>query len=101
MSMSAADRKSLAEEFGLDDQYLYQCLTGRKAMKPEEAVRIERESSQRLRRWDVRPKDWHRIWPELINMEGAPPPFPSVTRSSDDTENAGDVEAALEARDVA
>jgi DNA-binding transcriptional regulator YdaS (Cro superfamily) len=24
------------------------------------------------RRWDLRPDDWHRIWPELIGAEGAP-----------------------------
>lgn len=24
------------------------------------------------KRWDLRPDDWHRIWPELIGIEGAP-----------------------------
>lgn len=24
-------------------------------------------------RWSQRPADWHRIWPELIGAEGAPP----------------------------
>ena len=24
-------------------------------------------------RWHLRPDDWHRIWPELIGAEGAPP----------------------------
>lgn len=24
-------------------------------------------------RWDLRPYDWHRIWPELIGAAGAPP----------------------------
>jgi DNA-binding transcriptional regulator YdaS (Cro superfamily) len=24
-------------------------------------------------RWHLRPHDWHRIWPELIGTEGAPP----------------------------
>ena len=23
-------------------------------------------------RWDLRPTDWHRIWPELIGTDGAP-----------------------------
>lgn len=26
-----------------------------------------------IRRWDLRPDDWHRIWPELIGAAGAPP----------------------------
>ena len=25
-----------------------------------------------VRRWDLRPDDWHRIWPELIGSDGAP-----------------------------
>ena len=24
------------------------------------------------RRWEQRPDDWHRIWPELIGTDGAP-----------------------------
>lgn len=39
---------------------------------PEMCVVIERESDQEIRRWDLRPDDWHRIWPELIGAEGAP-----------------------------
>ena len=23
-------------------------------------------------RWELRPADWHRIWPELVGTEGAP-----------------------------
>jgi DNA-binding transcriptional regulator YdaS (Cro superfamily) len=26
-----------------------------------------------IRRWHLRPDDWHRIWPELVGAEGAPP----------------------------
>lgn len=72
MNMSRPDRLALAERVGVHEQYLYQCFTGRKAMKPEEAVRVERESSGAVRRWHLRPTDWHLIWPELIGVEGAP-----------------------------
>lgn len=27
-----------------------------------------------VRRWDLRPNDWHLIWPELIGTDGAPDP---------------------------
>jgi DNA-binding transcriptional regulator YdaS (Cro superfamily) len=27
------------------------------------------------RRWDLRPNDWHVIWPELIGTKGAPKPI--------------------------
>ena len=39
---------------------------------PELCVVIERESSYQVRRWDLRPNDWHLIWPELIHTKGAP-----------------------------
>ena len=72
MNLTATERAALAELVGVNEQYLYQCLTGRKAMKPEEAVRIERDSGQKVRRWHLRQEDWHRIWPELIGKKGAP-----------------------------
>lgn len=71
-TMTASERQAIAHELGVSDQYLYQCLTGRKLMRPEEAVRIEKGSGGRLRRWDVRRSDWHRIWPELVDADGAP-----------------------------
>jgi DNA-binding transcriptional regulator YdaS (Cro superfamily) len=70
--ITAPERKSIADAVGVDEQYLYQCLTGRKAMNPAESVRIERESNSRIRRWHLRQDDWHRIWPELIGTDGAP-----------------------------
>lgn len=73
MNMTATERADIAKKVGVSDPYLYQCLTGRKAMKPEEAVRVEFDSGRALMRWHLRPNDWHRIWPELISVEGAPP----------------------------
>jgi hypothetical protein len=35
-------------------------------------VVIEAKSEQKVRRWDLRPDDWHLIWPELIGTKGAP-----------------------------
>lgn len=40
---------------------------------PESCVAIEHATDGAVRRWDLRPEDWHRIWPELIGTEGAPP----------------------------
>jgi DNA-binding transcriptional regulator YdaS (Cro superfamily) len=39
---------------------------------PEYCVAIERVTNKQVRRWDLRPKDWWLIWPELIDTEGAP-----------------------------
>jgi hypothetical protein len=45
---------------------------GRKTCSPELAALIDIESGGVVRRWHMRPLDWHRIWPELIGAEGAP-----------------------------
>ena len=36
------------------------------------SVLIEKASSQSVMRWDLRPLDWHKHWPELIGKPGAP-----------------------------
>jgi hypothetical protein len=30
------------------------------------------DEASSVRRWDLRPDDWHRIWPELVGADGAP-----------------------------
>lgn len=72
-SIDAPERREIAASVGVDEQYLYQCLTGRKDMRTNEAVRVERESNGRLRRWDLRRNDWWEHWPELVGADGAPP----------------------------
>lgn len=73
-TITAQDRKRLADQAEVSEQYLYQCMTGRRAMDAEEAVRVEECTGRALRRWHLRPNDWHRIWPELIGADGAPEP---------------------------
>lgn len=38
----------------------------------ERCAEVEQASKNAVRRWDLRPDDWHLIWPELIGAEGAP-----------------------------
>lgn len=52
--------------------FLSQIASGRRPCPASLAVDIERESEKEVRRWDLRPDDWHRIWPELIGAPGAP-----------------------------
>lgn len=68
----ASARREIASVCGVDDQFLYQCLTGRRQMDAKDAVRVESRSDGRIRRWQLRQKDWHEVWPELIGAEGAP-----------------------------
>lgn len=41
---------------------------------PATCVLIEEATNCMVRRWDLRPSDWHLIWPELIKAKGAPKP---------------------------
>lgn len=72
-SLTPEDRRRLADKLGVHPATLYQAMTGKGAgFSPAECVRIERDSGKELRRWDLRPNDWHLIWPELIAAPDAP-----------------------------
>lgn len=69
---------AFAAKVGVSAIYLHQ-LAARQTVNnrereasPELAVVIERESDNAVRRWDLRPNDWWLIWPELIQLKGAP-----------------------------
>lgn len=38
----------------------------------DQCAAVELASGGKVKRWDLRPADWHRIWPELVGAEGAP-----------------------------
>lgn len=65
-------RKQIALALAIDDQYAYQIIRGIRTASPALA-RAWADLSPEDRLWDLRPDDWHRIWPELIGTEGAPP----------------------------
>lgn len=62
----------MAHEMSIPAAYLSQMANGVRPIGPVYAVDIERLSAGEVRRWELRPDDWHRIWPELIGAEGAP-----------------------------
>ena len=43
----------------------------------ERCVQIEQATDGAVTRRDLRPADWHLIWPELVGAEGAPPVPPA------------------------
>jgi DNA-binding transcriptional regulator YdaS (Cro superfamily) len=63
------ERRQLAEKVGMNEQYLYQCLTGRREMSAWEAVRIEQETQGRVSRKMVCQGSWKAIWPELLEAQ--------------------------------
>lgn len=38
----------------------------------EHCAALELATEGVVKRWELRPLDWHRIWPDLIGIEGAP-----------------------------
>lgn len=65
-------RRQIAATLGIEDQYAYQIIRGIRTASPALA-RAWVDAAPEDRLWDLRPDDWHRIWPELIGTEGAPP----------------------------
>lgn len=62
----------VAARAGVSVAFLSQIAGGARGTPAERGADIERACEFHVRRWDLRPDDWHRIWPELINTEGAP-----------------------------
>jgi len=45
---------------------------GKRRLPADYCATIEQATERKVRRWDLRPNDWHRIWPELVGSDGAP-----------------------------
>ena len=64
---------ALAAAIGVKQQNVWNWLNRPGATVPSEhCAAIETATGRQVRRWHLRPDDWHRIWPELIGAEGAP-----------------------------
>ena len=70
LDMSA--RTVLAAQAGTSYLHLRNIAFSGKSCGAVLAVAIEVATAGDVRRWDLRPDDWHRIWPELIGTDGAP-----------------------------
>jgi DNA-binding transcriptional regulator YdaS (Cro superfamily) len=59
MNMSRQARQHIAHKCGISDDYLYQVLTGRKSMRAERCIEIEKAAGGAVRCEDLRPDvDW-------------------------------------------
>ena len=70
---------AFAAKVGISPIYISQLAAvqdGRRP-SPELCANIVRQSCADVQYWDLRPDDWHLIWPMVINTEGAPAPQPA------------------------
>ena len=63
---------AIARQLGVHPVMVSQWASGLKEVPAERCTAIEQATAAKVRRWDLRPDDWHRIWPELIGADGAP-----------------------------
>jgi DNA-binding transcriptional regulator YdaS (Cro superfamily) len=74
-SPGALSVKELREAIGVQsDAQIRQWQHGYAGRMPDaaNAAAIEKATDRRVMRWDLRPNDWHLIWPELVGIDGAP-----------------------------
>lgn len=69
IKITSQRRKELAQKHGVDEQYLYQCITGRRDMKNAEAMRLEIETDGELTRQMLCQKSFAAVWPNLVEAE--------------------------------
>lgn len=74
---NAAIRAVICTALGVSQQAITNWKS-RGVVPVEHCAAIEFATGRVVRRWDLRPDDWHLIWPELISAEGAPVPCVKV-----------------------
>ena len=77
---------ALARQIGAQPQLMWQWASGVRPVPLERCVAIERATDGAVTRIDLRPDDWHEIWPELAISEEKQP-LPSADGSCAATES--------------
>jgi DNA-binding transcriptional regulator YdaS (Cro superfamily) len=62
----------LAALLGVTTQAVCNWRDGKRRLPAEFCAPIEKATQGVVRRWDLRQDDWHLIWPELVDADGAP-----------------------------
>lgn len=57
---------ALAADLGVSPSYLSQMVSGKAPISPERCVEIEQKTGGAVTRKHLKPDDWHRTWPELV-----------------------------------
>ncbi|WP_081922480.1 transcriptional regulator [Janthinobacterium sp. RA13] len=59
-------QRDLAAKLSITPVLISQWASESRPVPPERCVEIEQVTGGIVRRQDLRPNDWHRIWPELV-----------------------------------
>lgn len=62
----------IAARVGVSGAFMSQIARGGRPAPSNLVPAIERECGFQVRRWNLRPNDWHQIWPDLIGQADAP-----------------------------
>ncbi|NHC63197.1 transcriptional regulator [Paenalcaligenes suwonensis] len=65
VSQKHGGQSELARTLGIPPQLVYQWARCVRQVPAERCAEIERATNGEVTRKDLRPDDWHRIWPEL------------------------------------
>lgn len=79
---AAGSQGALAAAIKVKQPTVSEWLRGTRPVPIERCVDIERATAGAVRRWHLRPNDWHRIWPELIGTDTAPTPAAEGVRDA-------------------
>ncbi len=67
-TIPSSDRDAFAERCGTTWAFLRNVMYGQRIPGEKLCVALERESAGSVTRRDLRPDDWHEIWPELADQ---------------------------------
>ena len=69
--ISLARRREVAELHGINDDWLYQCLSGKRDMDPVKALELEAATGGEITRYMVCQTRGRLIWPDLAEKASA------------------------------
>jgi DNA-binding transcriptional regulator YdaS (Cro superfamily) len=73
-SSSDTTKAAFARSIGVSSALLHQWVERIRPVAPQHCPQIEVQTSGAVTRADLRPDDWHLIWPELAASSAAPAP---------------------------
>lgn len=81
LSAERGRQARICKEIGAHAPDLSRWATGQRPVPVDKCLKIERATGGDVTRRDLRPNDWHEIWPDLITDEH-PAPAPAADESA-------------------